>query len=188
MFPMDEKIIGINIRKIRQSGPETLEEVAQKAGLTKGALSKIETGRISPPISTLIRIAKAMNVPVVELFVDEKQEPAYVLTKKDKGQIVTRNGSKFGYSYEALALGKRDKYVEPFVLTVNPEDPPGEFHHSGQEFIYMLSGQMGVTIGGEVLKLKKSDSLYFDSSHAHKLQALGKKEARFLCVFVQMNL
>lgn len=135
----------------------------------------------------MVRIAKAVKVPVVELFVDEQQQPPYVLTRKDKGQILTRDGSKFGYSYEALALGKRDKYVEPFVLTVSPDEPPGQFHHSGQEFICMLSECLEVTICEKTIKLRAGDSLYFDSSHIHKIQALGKREARFICVFVQMN-
>jgi len=187
MFPMNEKAIGANVRRIRLQSKQTLADTSKKANLTKSALSKIETGQISPPISTLIRIAKAIKVPVVEFFVDEQQSPPYVLTRKDKGQILTRDGSKFGYSYEALALGKRDKYVEPFVLTVSPDDPPGQFHHSGQEFIYMLSGCLEVTVCNEIMKLRTGDSLYFDSSHIHKLQALGKCEARFICVFIQMN-
>jgi transcriptional regulator with XRE-family HTH domain len=188
MFPMNEKAIGANIRRIRLQSKQTLAETSKKANLTKSALSKIETGQISPPISTLIRIAKAIKVPVVELFVDEQQQPPYVLTRKDKGRILTRDGSKFGYSYESLALEKSDKYVEPFVLTVSPDDPPGQFHHSGQEFIYMLSGCLEVTVCEETMKLRTGDSLYFDSSHVHKLQAIGKRKARFICVFVQMNL
>ena len=187
MFTMNEKTIGANIRRIRLRIKQTLADTSKKASLTKSALSKIETGQISPPISTLIRIAKAIKVPVVELFVDEQQQPPYVLTQKDKGHILTRDGSKFGYSYEALALGKRDKYVEPFVLTVSPDDLPGQFHHSGQEFIYMLSGCLEITVCKEIIKLRVGDSLYFDSSHVHKLQALGKCKARFICVFVQMN-
>lgn len=187
MFPMNEKAIGANVRRIRQQSKQTLADTSKKANLTKSAMSKIETGQISPPISTLIRIAKAIKVPVVELFVDEQQQPPYVLTRKDKGRILTRDGSKFGYSYEALALEKSDKYVEPFVLTVSPDDPSGQFHHSGQEFIYMLSGCLEVTVCEEIIKLRAGDSLYFDSSHVHKLQALGKREARFICVFVQMN-
>ena len=187
MKELNEKTIGANVRKIRQQRGQTLVETAEKANLTKSTLSKIETGQISPPISTLIRIAKSIKVPVVEFFFDEHQHPPYVLTRKDEGQILTRDGSKFGYSYEALALEKSDKYVEPFVLTVSPDDPPGQFHHSGQEFIYMVSGCLEVTVCGESIKLSKGDSLYFDSNHVHKIQALGKYQARFVCVFVQLN-
>ena len=185
MFPMDTKTISQNIRRLRLASKQTLDAVAKKAGLTKGALSKVETGRISPPISTLVRIAQVLKVPVVDLFFDQQSQLAYVITRKGEGQIVTRDGSAFGYTYETLALGKRDKYVEPFVLTVSPDDDPGEFHHAGQEFIYMLSGCLVVTVCGQQIKLRAGDSFYFDSANTHRLQAMGKHDARFLCVFIQ---
>ena len=182
---MDEQNIGKNIRKLRTQAGFTLTSIAKKADLTKSTLSKIETGQTSPPISTLIRIANAMNVPIVEFFADEGTKPAYVLTRRGKGQIVIQNGSQFGYSYEALALKKQHKYVEPFLLTINPDDPPGQFHHRGQEFIYMLSGVMDFTFNDEVFRLKTGDSFFFDSNHPHKTKIVGKKAAKFLCIFIQ---
>ena len=182
---MNEQNIGKNIRKLRVQLGLTLADVARKADLTKSTLSKTETGQTSPPISTLIRIANAMNVPIVEFFAEEGTKPTYVLTRRNEGKIVNRNGSQFGYSYEALALGKPDKYVEPFLLTINPGDPPGQFHHSGQEFIYMLSGSMDFTVEKEQLRLKSGDSLFFDSKHLHKTHIVGKRPAKFLCIFIQ---
>jgi len=182
---MNERTIGCNIRKLRSEKTLTLTEVAKKADITKSTLSKIETGQISAPISTLIRIAKAMNLPVVLFFAEEKSQPLYVLTRKGNGSIVTRNGSRFGYSYEGLALEKQNKYVEPFILTINPSDPVGIFRHDGQEFDYIISGSMEFTIGNEKLTLKAGDSLYFDSNHVHKTQVIGKKPVKFLCVFIQ---
>ena len=182
---MDTITIFRNIRRLRLASKQTLDTVAKNAGLTTGALSKIETGRISPPISTLVRIAQALKVPVVDLFFDQQSQMTYVITRKGEGQIVTRDGSAFGYTYEALALGKRDKYVEPFVLTVSPDDEPGEFHHTGQEFIYMLSGCLAITVCDQQIKLRAGDSFYFDSANIHRLQAMGKRDASFLCVFIQ---
>ena len=144
----------------------------------------MSAGKTSPPISTLIRIANAINVKIVDFFV-AKEEPIYILIRKGKGQIITQSGSQFGYSYEGLALEKRDKNVEPFLLTINPNDPEGKFHHSGQEFIYMLSGCMDFTVNKDCLRLKAGDSLYFDSSYPHKTQVVGKRPAKFLCVFIQ---
>ena len=182
---MDEQNVGNNIRKLRTQAGFTLTSIAKKADLTKSTLSKIETGQTSPPISTLIRIARAMNVPIVDFFADKDKQPTYVLTRKGQGQIVIQNGSQFGYSYEALALKKQHKYVEPFLLTINPDDPPGQFHHNGQEFIYMLSGSIDFTIGDNQFRLKTGDSLFFDSSCPHKTKIVGKKAAKFLCIFIQ---
>jgi len=182
---MNEQAIGTTIRKIREQAGITVTSAARSAELTKSTLSKIETGQISPPISTLMRIAKALNVRVVEFFNEERQETPYVFTPHGKGKIITQNGSKFGYAYEALALDKHDKNIEPFILTIDQNDPAGEFRHEGQEFIYMISGSMEVSIGEKKLIVKAGDALYFDSSYVHKTHVLGKRPARFLCIFIQ---
>jgi mannose-6-phosphate isomerase-like protein (cupin superfamily) len=124
---------------------------------------------------------------LAELFADSEDSAPYVLTRAGRGRILTRDGSRFGYSYEALALDMKRKAVEPFLLTIQPGDPQGEFHHRGQEFLYMLSGQMELTIGDDRLRLGRGDSLYFDSSLAHRTRIVGKRPARFLCLFIQEN-
>ena len=181
---MEQQKIADRIRKLRRDAGLTLTEAAEKADLNKATLSKIETGQISPPIATLMRIAKILGVSITDFFVDDEPQPVYVLTRKNQGSLVRQEGSKFGYSYEALALEKLGKTAEPFLLTIEPTDPPGEFHHLGQELIYMLSGRMEFTIDDERLVLRPGDSLYFDSKHVHKTRILGKRPARFICVFI----
>lgn len=184
---MKEQVIGQNIRRLREEAKITLTLLANKAELTKSALSKIETGQISPPISTLLRIANGLNVSIMDFFEEEQKEPVFEFTPKSKGQIISRNGSQFGYAYEALAIHKKNKNVEPFLITIKPSDPPGEFFHNGQEFVYMLSGQMEFIIGEEKLTLKPGDSLFFDSGHKHKTKIIGKKPVKFLCLFIETN-
>ena len=182
---MDERSIGLTIRNIRFQTGLTLTALAKEADLTKSTLSKIENGQVSTPISTLMRVAKALDVPIADFFYEEKEEPQYIVTRRGEGSIVQQDGTKLGYAYEGLALGKKDKIAEPFLLTINPGDPPGDFHHEGQEFIYMLSGEMEFTICADVLNLKEGDSLYFDSAIQHKTQNLGNVPARFICLFIQ---
>lgn len=181
---MSEQNIGANIRKLRTQSGKTLTELAKQAKITKSTLSKIEMGQASPPVSTLMRIAEAMGISSAEFFQESDAHPRYVLTRKGKGRIVPQDGSKLGYSYEALALGMLDKQAEPFLLTVKPSDPAGGFQHGGQEFIYMLAGQLEVTLGDEVLRLESGDSLYLDASYPHKTKAMGKTPAKFICVFI----
>jgi len=182
---MNEQIIAKRIRKIRLARGLTLTEAAKRSELTKSALSKIETAQISPPISTMIRIAKALGVALLEFFIDEENSPVCVYTPKNERQVVNQEGSSFGYRYEALALNKRNKYVEPFILTIEPGDPAGEFYHKGQEFIYMLEGIMEFTVGDNTYSLKPGDSIYFDSEVKHKTQVIGKKTVKFVAVFIQ---
>ena len=181
---MDERTIGATIRQLRSAAGLTVTALAKKAELTKSTLSKIENGQISSPIATLVRLAHALRVPLAEFFAEPRTDPPFVLTRRGKGRIITTDGSRFGYSYEALALGMRHKTAEPFVLTIRPEDGVGEFRHEGEEFIYMLSGRLRFTVGTETLTLGPGDSLAFDPRLKHTTRALGKKPARFLCVFV----
>jgi len=181
---MEERQIGSNIRALRTSAGLTVAALATKAGVTKSTISKIETGKISTPISTLVRVASGLNVPLARLFLEPQIDPAYVLTRAGKGTQITRDGSKFGYSYAALALAMRQKPIEPFVLSIEPSDPIGKFQHGGQEFIFMLSGTLEITVGGETLRLDRGDSLYFDPTLVHTTRAIGKSVAKFLCVFV----
>jgi len=177
--------MGRNIRRLRQAAGFTVTALAEKAEMTKSSLSKIERGQISAPISTLLRIAAAMQATISEFFVEESANPAFVLTRKGKGRLTSRDGAQYGYSYEALALEMKYKIGEPFLLTVRPGDPQGRFQHGGQEFIYMLSGRILFTVGEQALRLNPGDSLYFDPSHVHTTQVLGKQPARFICVFLQ---
>ena len=181
---MNEQILGANIRTLRLAAGESLAVVADRAGITKGTLSKIENGRVSSPIATLISIAKAIGVPVSELL-QEKTSPRLVLTRKGKGRTLARTGSKLGYSYEALAADFPGKVVEPFILTVSPGDKEGRFRHPGHEFLHVLSGRIAFSVAHERMELNPGDSLYFDASLPHTLKLLGKTPARFLCVFIQ---
>jgi transcriptional regulator with XRE-family HTH domain len=182
---MDERLIGENLREIRLSQGQTLTEVAKLAGLTKSTLSKIETGQGSAPISTFMKIADAMGRELAEFFRKPSERPPFVLTRKGEGETIVRGGSKFGYTYEALAIEMPGKRVEPFLLTIQPGDKKGTFGHGGQEFIFVLSGQMEFTVGPEIMHLKAGDSLYFDPTKKHTTNVIGNKPVKFLCLFIQ---
>jgi transcriptional regulator with XRE-family HTH domain len=182
---MNEQTIGEQIRRLRQRSGLTLTALARDAGLTKSALSKIETGQISSPVSTLLRIAAALEVTISEFFVEAETNPPFALTRKGQGRLIARDGSQWGYSHEALAAAMRHKIGEPFLLTIKPGDPKGRFQHDGQEFIYMLSGRMEFSVGDNHFQLHPGDSLYFDPNHVHTTRVYGKQPARFVCIFMQ---
>ncbi|MES2308795.1 MAG: helix-turn-helix domain-containing protein [Verrucomicrobiota bacterium] len=182
---MNERMIGENIRKIRESSQISLTEIAKRAGMTKSTLSKIENGQTSSPISTLVAIASALGVKLSEFFKEPEAPPLFVLTRKGKGKKLARDGSKFGYSYEALAVDYPNKPLEPFLLTISPGDKEGKFRHGGQEFIYMLSGDVEMTLAETKVDLHPGDSFYFDPTQNHSLKLLSKKSATFLCLFIE---
>jgi len=182
---MNELQIGANIRALRESRGLSLTEAARRAGLSKSSLSKIETAQVSSPISTLLAIAGALGMHLSRFFAESENVPAYVVTRGGKAPVISRGGSQYGYSYQALALEMPEKSAEPFLLTIRPGDKSGVFRHDGQEFIYILSGRMRMRVGDEPVVLEPGDSLYFDSRQMHSCESLDRKVARFLCIFIQ---
>lgn len=182
---MNEQDVGQNIRKLRLASEATLDEIAKRAGLTKSTLSKIETGQTSSPISTLLAVSNALGVHLSEFFREEQKPASHVLTRKGQGRQIVRDGTRLGYAYEALAVDFPNKPLEPFLLTISPGDAEGQFQHKGQEFIYLLAGEIAFTLGEEKFTIEAGDSLYFDSSLPHSLKLIGKTPARFLCCFIE---
>jgi transcriptional regulator with XRE-family HTH domain len=182
---VNEKIIGNNIRNWRLKKGMTLTETATAAGLTKSALSKIETGQISPPVSTVLRIGQALSVSLAEFFSEPKAAPKFVVTRKGQGTPIVRDGTQFGYTYEALALDMPGKKAEPFMLVMKPSAKSATFKHGGDEFMFMLSGRLEFTVGGETVTLSPGDSIYFNPNFPHSARVLGKSECRYLAIFIE---
>jgi transcriptional regulator with XRE-family HTH domain len=184
---MNEQTIGANIRQVRLAKKASLTEVAKRAGITKGTLSKIEHGQTSSPISTLLSIATALGAHLSDFVREETTEKRCIVTRKGKGRLMVRDGSRFGYSYEGLAVDFPARLVEPFLLTIQPSDRVGKFQHEGQEFIYLLSGRVEITVGSESVEVEEGDFIYFDSTQFHQTRLLGEEPARFLCCFIEKH-
>ena len=184
---MNEQTIGANIRQVRLAKNASLTEVAKRAGITKGTLSKIEHGQVSSPISTLLSIASALGAHLSDFVREEASAKRTILTRKGKGRLMVRDGSRFGYAYEGLAVDFPGRLVEPFLLTILPSDRVGKFQHEGQEFIYLLSGRVEVTVDTEVFEMEEGDFIYFDATQFHQTRLLGDEPARFLCCFIEKH-
>jgi transcriptional regulator with XRE-family HTH domain len=178
--------IGEKIRALRLQRGETLKDVAQETGLSTALISQIENSIVSPPISTLLRIAEALNVKIGFFFQEDEQEKKeYVVVRADERKPVFREGSKYGYSYKSLAHGKTDRQMEPFFVHFTKEKMADEevFCHDGEEFLYILKGTVEYLVGGERIILKEGDSLYLSSNVPHKGQIMGPEDAFALAVF-----
>ena len=186
---MNEELISSNIKMIRKDRKMTLDRVAALTGLTKGYLSKIERSKKAPPYSTINKIAVAFGVDAASLLGEgfRKIEATKIsFTRKGQGRIVPivqalSEGSLYGYSYEALAVDKRGKNMEPYII----EPAFGEeaiFEHEGEEFMYVLDGTHEFVYGEQRFIMRKGDSVYFDASVPHTGRSIGKRKARLLAV------
>jgi transcriptional regulator with XRE-family HTH domain len=182
-----ELAIGRRLRKIRKMKDLTLDVLAAEIGLTKGYLSKVETGQKVPPIATLARVARALQTDVATLLQGDKgaEEAATTgisLIRANERHQVVRGGSAFGYDYQALAHHIGSKHMEPFIFTF-PAQILREvfFEHEGEEMIFVLSGMVEFQIGKESYELTPGDCIYFDSAIPHRGRGV-KGDAKALVV------
>jgi len=171
------------LRDLRTSHGLSLETLAQKTGLTKGFLSLVERGLKAPSISTLLRLSETYNVSVGDLL-DERMslDPAYSLVRKAEGRKYAKDGSLFGYRYEAIAFHKAQKKMEPFLVSPPVRVPKKFFQHSGDEMVYVLKGQVQIHLGSDQVMLFPGDCLYFDATTPHRSRSVGKERALTLVV------
>ena len=175
--------IGSVIARLRKERSMTLQTLAQRSGLSKGYLSKVENGLKTPPVSTLSRIARSLGVEMADLFERPANESKIMIVRASERRQVSRDGSAYGYNYEAVAHTFGRKMMEPFILTFIPR--PRKLRnvvHDGEELIFVLEGVMQFFFGDEVFVCHPGDCLYFDASVPHRGECLGDREAKVLMV------
>ena len=180
--------LGQKIKTLRQRKGMSLQQMAEKTSLSEPLLSQIESEVVAPPVATLLKISKALNVNIGYFFQEEESgKRAVIVRKNERKQIFRRiheDPSKVGYYYESLAYPKADKHMEPFHVQfeVKNKEDILFFNHKGEEFVFVLEGQVEFNYEDEIFTLNPGDSLYFDSNFPHAFRALGKKNALVLDV------
>lgn len=180
--PLD---LGVRVRELRKARDWTLEQAAQQAGLARSTLSKIENGQMSPTYDALKKLAVGLEISVPQLF-----------TPPSKGQVngrmaVTRNNegsAKVTTTYEHAMLSEvlTTKKMLPYRTRVRArkaEDFDGWVRHDGEEFLYVLTGQIRLyTEFYEPIELKRGDSAYYDAAMGHNVISISAEDATLLWV------
>ncbi|MBW2147006.1 MAG: helix-turn-helix transcriptional regulator [Deltaproteobacteria bacterium] len=181
-----ERMIGSQVRDFRKARRLKLEELAQAAGISKALLSKIENARVSSPISTYIKIAKALGVSIGDL-IRGGQDVGCVIVRKDEGKLSSKKLTSHGYQFESLGYKWPNKKYHPFLLTYLPQTenaPLPNFVFDGEEFIFLLEGDMEMIYGEERYRLAPGDCIFLNGNVPHGGRALGDKKAVALLISV----
>jgi transcriptional regulator with XRE-family HTH domain len=181
-----EAEIGKRIKALRTAKGTTLEQLARQTGFTKGYLSKVEKSEKAPPVSTLGTIARAFNTTISTLLGEESPSVSLSLVRKNEAPLIARDGTAFGYAYEAMAYKYSNKVMEPFILTL-PMNPKKRtiYQHEGEEILFVIQGRMKFTHGSETVIVNTGDCVYFDSSIPHFGETIGTPEVK--CFMVICN-
>jgi len=182
-----ERHIGQTVRKLRLQQNLTIAEIARKARISSGMLSKIENGQTSASLDSLLGLAEALGATLASLFAGfSLDEGGAQHVKSGKGLEVVRRGTKRGHTYHLLAIERGPRRVfEPFLVTLTNKSEifPG-FEHPGIEFIYLLQGRLRYRHGKSSYLLEAGDSLTFRGSVPHGPEKLIQVPIRMLATII----
>jgi transcriptional regulator with XRE-family HTH domain len=167
------KEIAEKLRALRLANRMTLKELAKKAGCTDAYLSQLERGRANPSIMILKKVASALQVKVVDFFLeDETNGDDVVLSERERVNINFRRGDA---KIQMLVRDIQNKRMQPFYTTIEPGGgSEGSYSHIGEEFGIVLQGVLEIQIQGKVHRVKKNESFYFSSHEPHGWSNPGK--------------
>ncbi len=178
--------VGQRVRAMREAQGLSLADLAQRTGLSETALAEIEGETASPPLGMLIKLGKALDMKLGTLIAGGEDTPYTVVRVGERQQMsryASQKGTSYGYSYETLAPKKKNRAMEPFIVTLHPTDEEvAPSTHDGEEFIFILEGQMEALVGEAVEVLQPGDAIYYDSTVPHLVRPFGDQPAKLLAV------
>jgi transcriptional regulator with XRE-family HTH domain len=180
------QVIASQVRSRRQEIGLTVGQLAERTGISKGMLSKIENAQSSPSLSTVERLAAALDIPVTSLFRGLAEERDAVFVKAGTGPEIVRRGTRAGHTYVLLgSLRGPYKRMEPLLVSLDKSSEVFPlFQHPGVEMLYMLDGVMEYTYGRERYRMERGDTLQFEGDIPHGPTQLVKTPIRFLSIIV----
>ena len=168
--------VGKKIKKARTGNKFTLDHIANETGFSIDYLKEVESGKTMPPVGALLQIARALQIDSESLL----KEPESKLQSRIKAHTKRTDN----YAYTTLTPGAENKHLKAFrVLIEAQQDHKGvDYHHEGEEFVYVLSGKIEVVVGEHINTLEQCESLHFNSGIRHKLRSVSDETAELVVV------
>ena len=181
-----EMAIGHEVRAYRKKLGITVTDLAAATGISLGMLSKIENGNISPSLTTLQSLSRALGVPLTAFFRGYEEPRNAVFVKAGQGVELERRGTRAGHQYNLLGHIDNNSsgvIVEPYLISLTADsDVFPTFQHEGMEFLYMLEGEVVYRHGDKLFPMQPGDSLFFDADAPHGPEKLVKLPAKYLSI------
>lgn len=168
--------VGKKIKKARTDKKMSYETLANDTGFSIDFLKKVETGKITPPVGSLLQISRALEIDSGDLLKEDGDR------MQDRIKAYTKRTSS--YAYTTLTPGAENKHLKAFRVKIDAmKTHEGvSYNHEGEEFVYVLDGTIEVVVGEHVNALGAGDSLHFNSGIQHHLKNTGKTDAELIVV------
>lgn len=169
--------IGKKLKELRIQNDLTLGDLASRSELTKGFLSQVERNLTTPSIATLEDILEALGTNLSEFF-HEEEEKQIVFSTQDFFEDKQED-----YTIEWVIPNAQKNEMEPILLTLHPHKQSHELAaHHGEEFGYVLKGNVTLIRGNKRYKLKAQETFYLDGTKSHYLYNHGNSDAKVLWI------
>lgn len=173
------------IKRLRRDRGMTLEQAADKMGLTRSWLSKVENFRVTPSLPALGKIAETFDVSIAELVEGLNRKPEFILVRHDEREPFERDQHDTHIVYESLAHKRSNRMMDPVIIHLPAgEGKPEPLPHEGEEFLIVIKGKVQFDYNGEVHDLDLGDSIYFEATLPHRLCNPHDESAEVLCVYL----
>lgn len=187
-FMSNIKNVGKKIETIRNQKNITIEQLAERCGFSLGMMTLIENDQSIPSLGHLIKVARVLGVRL-GTFLDDMDHLGPVITRK----VALKQGTSFSsknsgtitnLDFFPMASDKSGRHMEPFIVDINHSEGTdfSQSSHEGEEFIYVLSGNIEISYGKDNYKLGEGDSIYYDSLVDHHVHTLDQAPAKILAV------
>ncbi len=171
--------LGPRIRVERLAREMTLEDLASRSGVSAAQLSRLESGARQPSLATLLNVAAGLGVPVSEFLEVLRAPGPGTIVRGSEAPVIEGEGFRFqALVPEAGPEGLAAVKVAFSAGRVNPE----HHRHEGEEWLYVLSGRLRLTLGDELAVLEPGDAAFFDGRLAHAFEVLGEEDVEVLLV------
>ena len=181
----EAETLGDRIRTVREKHGLSLDDISSRTGIDVSAINRIESNETVPPLGQLIRLSKALDMKM-GYFISPGVGKPMTVVRRGQGKSVARYGEKkgrqYGYLYESMAPEKANRMMEPFIVTLLPTDAEEFSSHDGQEFLFVLEGEMKVQVGDRAEHLYPGDAVYYDSVQPHLVRSAAGVKTTILAV------
>ena len=171
-------LVGTRLKDLRKQKGLTQQELADRAELTKGFISQLEQGQVTPSLITLFDLVECLGTTPEDFFRTGEAEKI-VFGEKDNFEKVDENGNSTVW---VVPSAQRNR-MEPVLVTLQPHSSlPVEDPHDGEEFGYVLSGRIALYRQDTRFDVKTGESFYYEADKPSRIENPGARPARFLWI------
>lgn len=174
----DAEALGERIRTFRSIRDLSLRRLASSAGISPGFLSEVERGRANVSIGSLRRIASSLGLSIADLFMDEQASGPKLVRRDERPTLPTGTGAR-----KYLLSQRPLKYLEAYVGEFDQGGSTGAeqyTHGDAQELFLIMSGQVTLSLGDQVIEMSEGDSIEYSTSTPHRAANAGDGPAEVL--------